>query len=125
MQRLVEDRRRSARLGEHGLKLQQTSLDDLVLHVISGLKGDLRDRVVTWEVSRLPSVDCDRALITQVYWNLLSNAVKFTGKKDQAIIGVGQCVYEGENVLFVRDNACGFDMLYADPISLVFHTFHS
>ncbi len=124
MQRLVEDLLRFARLGEHGLKLQPTSLDDLVLHVISGLKGDLSDRVVTWEVSRLPSVDCDRALITQVYWNLLSNAVKFTGKKDQAIIGVGQCVFEGENVLFVRDNGVGFDMRYADRIFGVFQRLH-
>jgi len=124
MQRLVEDLLRFARLGEPGLKLQPTSLDDLVLPVISGLKGDLSDRVVTWEVSRLPSVDCDRALITQVYWNLLSNAVKFTGKKDQAIIGVGQCVYEGENVLFVRDNGVGFDMRYADRIFGVFQRLH-
>jgi len=124
MQRLVDDLLRFSRLGAHGLKLQSTSLDDLVLQVISGLKSDLQGRSITWQISALPSVECDRGLVTQVYWNLLSNAIKFTGKKEQAIIGIGQCVHEGENVLFVRDNGVGFDMRYADRLFGVFQRLH-
>jgi len=62
--------------------------------------------------------------MTQVYWNLLSNAVKFTGPRDHAMISVGECREEGQNVLYVRDNGVGFDMKYSDKLFNAFQRLH-
>ncbi|HMC30164.1 MAG TPA: PAS domain S-box protein [Candidatus Angelobacter sp.] len=124
MQRLVDDLLRFARLGEQGLKPQRTSLDELVREVIAGLESDLSGRRVTFEVSPLPVIACDRGLITQVFWNLLANAVKFTRGRNQAVISVGLSSHDDEDILFVRDNGVGFDMKRAGRLFGAFQRFH-
>jgi PAS domain S-box-containing protein len=125
MHQLVDDLLRFARLGEQGLKLQMTDLRELVRDVVSGLEPDFAGRKVNFEVTALPTLECDRMLMKQVFWNLLSNAVKFTTTRDQAVIAVGQCRQKGEEVLFVRDNGVGFNMKYADKLFAPFQRLHT
>ncbi len=125
MQQLVEDLLRFSRLGAQGLKLQMTDLDEVVGEVVSGLQRHLGGRDVTFEISHLPSAECDRSLIKQVFVNLLSNAVKFTSTRDHAVIAVGERRQDGESILFVRDNGVGFDMKYADQIFDPFQRLHA
>jgi PAS domain S-box-containing protein len=110
MQRLVDDLLRFARLGAQGLALQHTNLNEVVHEVIASLENETAGRQVTFDVSPLPHIDCDRGLVAQVFWNLLANAVKFAGGRDHALISVGISSQDGEEVLFVRDNGVGFDM---------------
>ncbi|HEY6250512.1 MAG TPA: PAS domain S-box protein [Candidatus Angelobacter sp.] len=124
LQRLVDDLLRFSRLGEQGLLRQMTSLDEVVAEVISSIERDLNGRNVRFEVSGLRSVECDRGLVTQVFWNLLSNAVKFTATRERAVIAVGECRHGREEVLFVRDNGVGFEMKYADKLFSVFQRLH-
>src|SRR5450432_282925 len=60
----------------------------------------------------------------QVFANLLSNAVKYTGRRELAVIEIGQVAEEGAPVLFVRDNGAGFDERYADKLFGVFQRLH-
>jgi PAS domain S-box-containing protein len=124
LQRLVDDLLRFARLGEHGLKLQMTDLNQVVRDVITGFERELAGRQVTFDVSLLPTIECDRALVTQVFWNLLANAIKFTGARMHAVISVGESSQQGETVLFVRDNGAGFDMKYAGKLFGAFQRLH-
>jgi PAS domain S-box-containing protein len=124
MQRLVDDLLRFARLGELGLKLQTTDLNEVVRDVISGFESELAGRQMTFDVSHLPTINCDRGLVTQVYWNLLANAVKFTGSRGQGVISVGESIQEGERILFVRDNGVGFDMKHAGKLFGAFQRLH-
>jgi PAS domain S-box-containing protein len=124
MQRLVDDLLRFSRIGEQALRWQTTRLEDVVTEVIAGLKRELNGRNVTFEVATLPSVECDRSLMTQVFWNLLANAVKFTSTRERAVITIGGCRQDNEDVLFVRDNGVGFDMEHAGKLFDPFHRLH-
>jgi PAS domain S-box-containing protein len=124
MQRLVADLLRFARLGEKGLQVEPTDLNEVVREVMAGFETDLADRKVTFEISSLPVAFCDRGLVTQVFWNLLANAIKFTGTRPHAVIAVGESIQNGEQVLFVRDNGVGFDMKQADRLFAAFQRLH-
>jgi PAS domain S-box-containing protein len=124
MQRLVDDLLRFARLGAQGLALQHTDLNEVVHEVIASLENEIAGRQVTFDVSPLPHIDCDRGLVRQVFWNLLANAVKFASIRDHAVISVGISSQDGEEVLFVRDNGIGFDMNHAGQLFGAFQRLH-
>ena len=81
-------------------------------------------REVEWQIGKLFSAECDPGLMKQVFVNLLSNAVKYTGKRQHAVIEVGQTMQNNERVVFVRDNGAGFDMQYVDKLFGVFQRLH-
>jgi PAS domain S-box-containing protein len=124
MQRLVDDLLRFAHLGEKGLQVLPTDLNEIVREVVAGFESNLVGRKVTFEISSLPMVDCDRGLVTQVFWNLLANAIKFTGTRPHAVVSVGESIQNGEQILFVRDNGVGFDMKHAGKLFAAFQRLH-
>jgi len=124
MQRLVDDLLRFARLGVQCLHLEVTDLNELVREVIASLESERAGREVSFEVALLPTIECDRGLVRQVFWNLLANALKFTRKRSLAIVSVGMSPHDGEDVFFVRDNGVGFDMKQADKLFGAFQRLH-
>jgi light-regulated signal transduction histidine kinase (bacteriophytochrome) len=79
---------------------------------------------VEWQIGSLFSAECDPALMKQVFVNLLSNAVKYTGKRERAVIQVGQITQDDLRVVFVRDNGAGFEMQYVGKLFGVFQRLH-
>jgi PAS domain S-box-containing protein len=124
LQRLVDDLLRFARLGKQGLRLQMSDLNVVAREVIAGFERELAGRDVTFDVMPLPTIECDRGLITQVFWNLIANAIKFTGPRQHALISIGETSQDGETVLFVRDNGVGFDMKNAGKLFGAFQRLH-
>jgi len=121
---LVDDLLNLARLGRRDLSLQPSQLKLIVNEVIAELAPDYEGRQIDWRIGDLPSVECDRGLMKQVFQNLLSNALKFTRPRPRAVIEVGQKILDGTTVLFVRDNGVGFNMKYADKLFGVFQRLH-
>ena len=124
MGQLVDDLLNLGRVGRHELRLQVTGLNTVVNEVIADLKPECEGRDITWNVGRLPYMDCDPALMKQVFQNLLSNAVKFTRPRAHAVIEVGQVEQGGVSAVFVRDNGVGFSMKYVDKLFGVFQRLH-
>jgi PAS domain S-box-containing protein len=121
---LIDDLLNLARVGRKQLGMQVTGLNSLAEEVMADLKRANPDRVVEWRVQTLPFVECDPALIKQVFVNLLSNAVKFTRPRKPAVIEVGVADQDGARVVFVRDNGVGFSMKYANKLFGVFQRLH-
>ena len=121
---LVDDLLNLGRVGRQEVRLQATGLNSVVNEVVAELKPECEGRQVEWKIASLPFVECDPALMKQVFQNLLSNAVKFTRPRSQAIIEVGQKDREGTPVVFVRDNGVGFNTKYADKLFGVFQRLH-
>ncbi len=106
------------------MRLQVTGLNSIVNETVADLKAECQGRQLEWKIGTLPFVECDPALMKQVFQNLLSNAVKFTRPRSQAIIEVGQKDEDGSAVVFVRDNGVGFNMKYSDKLFGVFQRLH-
>ena len=128
MGELVDDLLSLSRVGRLELRRQVTGLHSLVeearaeLNEMAAQRGVQRS--IEWRIAPLPFVDCDPALMKQVFANLLSNAVKYTRPREQAVIEVGSTGRDGQTVVFVRDNGVGFSMKYADKLFGVFQRLH-
>jgi len=124
MGQLVDDLLNLARIGRKEIKLQVTGLGSVVEQVVSELKPETGERAIDWKIESLPFVECDPALLKQVFANLLSNAVKYTRPRERAVIEVGSMTGNGQPAIFVRDNGVGFSMKYADKLFGVFQRLH-
>jgi signal transduction histidine kinase len=124
MGRLLDDLLSFSRLGRQELLLQATPLDLLLRQVIEELGPECSGRDIEWRIGDLFTTECDPALMKQVFVNLLSNAVKYSGKREHAVIEVGQMLRGEERVIFVRDNGAGFEMQYVGKLFGVFQRLH-
>jgi signal transduction histidine kinase len=124
MGRLIDDLLAFSRMGRSEMVRTSVNLDDLVAQVRTELDADVADREIAWNISPLPNVLGDPAMLRLVLVNLLSNAVKYTRGRTPALIMVGARDEEEETVLFVRDNGAGFDMAYLHKLFGVFQRLH-
>jgi signal transduction histidine kinase len=124
MGRLVDDLLSLSKIGRQELALQDTPLDSLLRQVVDDLAPECSGREVEWQIGSLFRAECDPALMKQVFVNLLSNAVKYTGKRERAVIQVGQMMQNDLRVIFVRDNGAGFEMQYVGKLFGVFQRLH-
>lgn len=124
MGRLVDDLLSLSKIGLQELSIETTPLNSLLREALKDLELDSSGREIEWRIGELFSAECDPGLMKQVFVNLLSNAVKYTGKRDHAVIEVGEMLQAGERVVFVRDNGAGFEMEYVDKLFGVFQRLH-
>ncbi len=124
MATLVEGLLSLARLGRQAVTRKSIALNAMVDEIIRGLSAENSERKIEWRISELGNVECDDALVNQIFVNLLSNALKYSRPREITIIEVGQMPDEKEQVFFVRDNGVGFDMKYADKLFGVFQRLH-
>ena len=124
MGRLVDDLLSLSKIGRQELALQSTQLDSLLRQVVEELAPECFGREVEWRIGELFRAECDPGLMKQVFVNLLSNAVKYTGRRERAVIEVGQMWQNDQRVVFVRDNGVGFEMQYMGKLFGVFQRLH-
>jgi PAS domain S-box-containing protein len=121
---MVDDLLNLTRVGRKELSMQLTGLSSLLEEAIRDLQPEMATREIEWRIGKLPFVECDPALVKQVFANLLSNALKFTRTRERAVIEVGETTQDGRVVIFVRDNGVGFSMKYVDKLFGVFQRLH-
>lgn len=121
---LVDDLLSFSQMGRSTLGRMRVDMAALVADVRRTLAFDYAGRQIDWKVGPLPVVEADPTMMRLVWQNLLSNAVKFTRERPHAVIEVGCEREETEDVFFVRDNGCGFDMRYVDKLFGVFQRLH-
>jgi signal transduction histidine kinase len=125
MGRLVDDLLAFSRMGRSEMLRTRVDLEPLVDEIIGEQTRDQNGREIVWKRSSLPAVPGDPAMLRIALSNLISNAVKYTSTRERAEIEIGAAPSSnGEQVLFVRDNGVGFDMLYADKLFGVFQRLH-
>lgn len=126
MGQLVDALLNMAVLRRRPLRLSRTELNPLIAEVISVLAPECEGREVEWRIGRLPALDCDPVLISQVFQNLLSNALKYSSGRSPAVIEVDSIQQPGKPVVvLVRDNGAGFDMRYARKLFGMFQRLHT
>ena len=127
MGRLIDDLLDFSRTGRTELRKTSLDQDGIVASVIREGAFDRDDRRISWNISALPRIHADPALIRQVWANLIENAVKYSGTSASPAVEIGSMAgaSDGERVFFVRDNGVGFDMKYVDKLFGVFQRLHA
>jgi PAS domain S-box-containing protein len=122
---LIDNLLQFSRTGREEMYKSENDMNDIVNAVIKSITQEHSDRLISWNVNKLPTVQCDSALLKQVWINLLGNAVKYSRTRDNAKIDIGVKEEQNEYIFFVRDNGVGFDMQYADKLFSVFQRLHN
>lgn len=127
MGRLIDDLFSFSRLGRQGLSRGHVDLGALVREVIREAEPELRGRDVRWNLTQLPVVTGDRAMLRVVLINLVANALKFTRPRARAEVEIGASADTSTDAwtVFVRDNGVGFDPRRAGTLFGVFQRLHS
>jgi len=125
MDHLISGLLEFARTGRQDLRLRPVPLGAVVREVIGHLEQEQGERDIDWQVGELPVVHGDLTALRQVITNLLSNALKYSRPREGARIEVWAEQVEREQIVHVRDNGVGFNMLYRDRLFGVFQRLHS
>ncbi len=96
---------------------EEVPLNALVGEVIEQLHGRLSERNVDIKLSSsLPTVQCARTRIFEVFQNLIENAIKFVAQDTTPTIEIGMRETDGEQIFFVRDNGIGIEEQYHNKV---------
>ncbi len=125
MGQLIDDLLAFSRTTRTELRPTRVNLTHLVNEVMLDFAAETETRKIVWDISPLPDVYGDTALLRVVLTNLLGNAVKYTRPRSAARITIGTTTTaEHDHVCFVRDNGVGFDMRYVEKLFGMFQRLH-
>ncbi len=124
MGELIDDLLAFSRMGRIEMRKTSVDLRMIVEGVIGSFGEEISGRDIQWDISDLPTVEADAAMLRLVFQNLLGNAVKYTRPRPKAIISIGSEFRSNEVIFSVKDNGVGFDMKYANNLFGVFQRLH-
>jgi PAS domain S-box-containing protein len=126
MGKLIDDLLQFSRIGRTEIHKMPVDLNMVIEEVLRELEPEICKRKVNWKLTRLHTVNADKAMLLQAIENLIANALKFTRGRETAEIEIGlKPGANGEFVFFVRDNGAGFDMRYYNKLFQVFQRLHA
>jgi light-regulated signal transduction histidine kinase (bacteriophytochrome) len=103
---------------------QRIDLTALSRRIVQDLKRHDARRLVSVEIADGLEAFADEHLAQVALENLIGNAWKFTSRIEDAHIEVGQHVFAGEKVFYVKDDGAGFDMAHAGRLFTPFVRLH-
>ncbi|MFS0514352.1 ATP-binding protein [Nostoc sp. UIC 10607] len=146
METLINALLRLSQLGQAQLREQETDLNKLVTQVIEVFRASRQDSgLVNIRIPRpLPTVQCDRVLVNEVFSNLLGNAFKYNDKAEQWVEigyldeglgtrdwGLGKIFLnpipnpQSPVTFYIRDNGIGIPQHHLETIFRLFKRLHS
>jgi signal transduction histidine kinase len=121
---LIDDLLIFSRMARQEMSHEVVNMSELVTDAIAQHESETANRKIEWNISPLPTVQGDRAMLKQVWVNLVSNALKYSRTREVARIDIRCDEHPAEFVFSIRDNGVGFDMRYADKLFGVFQRLH-
>jgi signal transduction histidine kinase/ActR/RegA family two-component response regulator len=107
--------------------IEPVDLNELIAGIESDLEMVIQQKQAVVDKGPLPTIECARILIYQLFYNLINNALKFSSDQPRVYISC-QVAGEGNQAtaeITVRDNGIGFDPEFADKIFHAFSRLHS
>jgi two-component system, chemotaxis family, sensor kinase Cph1 len=120
-----------SRLGRAEPIRKEVNLNDLVQQAIATLTIARPQDWVEFRIPRpLPTIECDRSQINELFTNLISNSIKYNDK-DRKWVEIGFLETEDRETLtphpitfYVRDNGIGISQEYFEQIFQIFRRLH-
>jgi len=125
MEDLINSLLHFSRLGRAELMRQTVNLHELVQQAIATLTIARPQTDVEFRLPQtLPSVECDRAQVNELFTNLISNGIKYNDKA-QKWVEIGYIDQDLTSPIFyVRDNGIGIRQQHLDKIFQIFRRLH-
>ncbi len=121
---LIDDLLEFSKLNRKEVALTEINFEKIFKEVFNEIPiSAIKDKVII-NISKLPVVKGDKALLKQVAANFISNAVKFSSKVENPEINVSANIENGMAVFCIKDNGVGFDMNYSGKLFGVFQRLH-
>jgi len=100
---------------------EDVNLRQLIQEILKGMEEKLRSGNMTVMISPdLPTVQGDRIDLREVLENLIENAAKYTAGQPHPVIEIGTRKNDGQQIIFVKDNGQGIDLIYQERIFNLF-----
>jgi light-regulated signal transduction histidine kinase (bacteriophytochrome) len=113
-----------SQIGKAKMTRKRVDMTALARHVIDEMRARYPSRNVSVEIAPDLETYADERLALVALEHVVGNAWKFTSKTDEPRIEIGQHVFAGEKVFYVKDNGAGFDMSYASRLFTAFVRLH-
>lgn len=114
-----------AQMSRAKVNKQRLDVSAIARRVIEDLRRRDMRRHVTLEIAEGLEAYADDRLVQVALANLVGNAWKFTARREHAHIEIGQHVFAGEKVFYVKDDGVGFDMAHAGRLFTPFTRLHA
>ena len=140
MEDLINSLLHYSRLGRAELNLKPVNLNNLLIGVLDVIKASARDTQVEFKIPQpLPTIDCDRTQVNELFTNLISNGIKYNqqthkiieiGYLDAADLSTDQLQpmpFEqnaDKTIFYVRDNGIGIREKHLEAIFRIFKRLH-
>ncbi|MGZ4961869.1 MAG: sensor histidine kinase, partial [Limisphaerales bacterium] len=124
MQRLIDDLLTYSRLTTREAPLVPTDLMSIFDEAKANLESAIRESRAIVTADPLPTVNCDRTQLLQVFQNLIANGIKYKSERTPKI-HVSAEDHDGEWLLSIRDNGLGIAPQYAERIFRLFQRLHT
>ena len=140
MEDLIESLLHYSRLGRAELVMRPVDLNNLVAGVLDVIKASARDTRVQFKIPRpLPTVNCDRTQVNELFTNLISNGIKYN-QETEKIIEIGYLDADhpiakekmleypdntpSKTIFYVSDNGIGIRERHLESIFRIFKRLH-
>ena len=143
MEDLINSLLHYSRLGRVELEMRPVDLNQLIVGVLEVLSISKRDEQVRFNIPRpLPTVNCDRTQINELFTNLISNGIKYNQKPEKIIeigyLSVDECtaahkalkypdddLSRNKYIFYINDNGIGIREKHLESIFRIFKRLHS
>jgi two-component system, chemotaxis family, sensor kinase Cph1 len=124
MENLINSLLHYSRLGRTEISRKPTNLNDLVRQVVDTFTISQPDASLEFCLPRsLPTVNCDRTQVSELFTNLISNAIKYNDSVNKQIeIGF---IEADIDTFYVRDNGIGIPPQHLERIFQIFKRLHA
>ncbi|MBF0119641.1 MAG: response regulator, partial [Desulfobacterales bacterium] len=114
-----------SRIGRMELKIEKTDLDIIIKDMIPILKSSMKNEIIDFQIPRpLPTIYCDKSLVSEIYQNLITNAVKYNDKVKKIVeIGFNELV-DNSKIFYIKDNGIGIEKNNYEKIFGMFYRPH-
>jgi light-regulated signal transduction histidine kinase (bacteriophytochrome) len=129
METLIDTLLHYSRVGRIDLSIQETNLNVLLQEIVERLALSMDQQHVQLRIPRpLPTIQCDRVRVGEVFYNLIANAIKYNDKPERWIeIGYREPEPQAQRSLYtfyVRDNGIGIQEKHFETIFRIFKRLH-
>jgi len=124
MTRLVKDLLQLSRLDNQQMswKIEKVSLKEIVKNIVSRMQLEAKQKnqkLESFVIGEIPSIDADKDRLEQVIVNLISNALKYTPDNGQITVYVGKLI----NDIYVKITDTGIG-IPSEALGMVFERFY-